>query len=144
MARMGGVCRPRAQVSLIGRVRVGSDRRRPLTRHSRADPLFALLFAVLLAGLGLSYVMVDVVGDLRVTVFQPFRMATIARGLALIAVSGRCVGLWRMGDGLSPARVLVLSAGLTGDWAFVAAVAFEVVATLGEALAAIPFWLWHG
>jgi hypothetical protein len=95
---------------------------------------FALLCAVLLAGLGLAYVLVEIVGHLRVTVFQPFRMATIARGLALIALAGRCLSLLRRGDLMGRGRVLVLVAGLTGDWAFVVAVAFEVVASLGEVL----------
>ncbi len=99
---------------------------------SNAPIRFALLFAVLLAALGLSYVVVEVVGDLRVTVFQPFRMATIARGLALIALAGRCLSLWRRGDLIGRGRVLVLAGGLTGDWSFVVAVAFEVAATLGE------------
>jgi hypothetical protein len=93
---------------------------------------FALLFTVLLVGLGLSYVLVEIVGDLRATVFQPFRMATIARGLALIALAGRCLSLWRRGYVMGRGRVLVLAAGLTGDWAFVIAVGFEVVASLGE------------
>ncbi len=94
----------------------------------------ALLCAVLLASLALSYVMVEIVGDLRLTVFQPFRMATIARGLALVALAGRCLTLWRRGDLMGRGRALVLAAGLTGDWTFVIAVAFEVVASLGEVL----------
>ena len=52
----------------------------------------AILMGVNLASLALAYLAVEVVGDLRVTVFQPFRMATLARGLALVAVSGRVAG----------------------------------------------------
>lgn len=95
---------------------------------------FILLFGVLLVGLGAAYGTVEVVRDLRVTVFQPFRMATIARGLALIALSGRCVTLWRRGDLSARARVLVLTAGLTGDWGFVVAVTAEIAASTAECL----------
>src|SRR5262249_3597869 len=101
---------------------------------------FAILFGVLLVGLGAAYGMVEIVHDLRVTEFQPFRMATIARGLALIALSGRCALLWARGDLTGRARVLVLVAGLTGDWAFVVAVAVELGASVGEWLALVPEW----
>src|SRR5262249_52228654 len=57
----------------------------------------ALVLAGNLAGIGLAWVAVEVVRDLRVTVFQPFRLATLFRGLALVAVSGRLVGLWKDG-----------------------------------------------
>lgn len=99
---------------------------------------FALTCAVLLAGIGLAYLMIEVARDLRVTVFQPFRMATIARGLALIAAAGRCVALWRRRDILHRGRVALIAAGLTGDWAFVVAVVVEVGASLGEMMAFGP------
>jgi hypothetical protein len=93
---------------------------------------FAILFGVLLAGLGVAYVAIEVVGSLKVTVFQPFRMATIARGLALIAVACRCHRLWARGRLTDRARVLLLAAGLGGDWAFVVATAVELVATFAD------------
>jgi hypothetical protein len=96
----------------------------------------ALLFVTLLIGLALAYVMVEVVGDLKVTVFQPFRMATIARGLALVAMSGRCLVLWNRGTLPSRSRALLLTSGLTGDWAFVVASAVELAASLRDALPA--------
>ena len=62
-----------------------------MVRHGPPDETqtrFAMLCGVLLLGLGVAYVGVESVGNLRLTVFQPFRMATIARGLALVALSG--------------------------------------------------------
>jgi len=72
------------------------------------------------------------------TVFQPFRMATIARGLALVALSGRWVALWHRGDLAGRGRVLVLAAGLTGGLGFVVAVAVELAASAGEWLTRSP------
>jgi hypothetical protein len=115
-------------------VREGGTARGP--RDPSIKARFAILFGVLLAGLGVAYLMVEVVGNLRVTVLQPFRMATVARGLALIAVSGRCVLLWTRDGYLGKTRALLIAAGLAGDWAFVVAVAVEIAASLAECLPA--------
>jgi hypothetical protein len=85
----------------------------------------AALMGVNLASLGLAYVAVEVVGDLKVTVFQPFRMATLARGLALVAVSGRLVALWSRGDLASRGRAVLVGSGLAGDWMMVVATAVD-------------------
>ena len=50
-----------------------------------------LLLCVNLAGLGLAWVLVEPLGHLKVTLFQPFRLATVARGLRLVLASGRWV-----------------------------------------------------
>jgi hypothetical protein len=89
----------------------------------------AVLLAINLAGIGLAWVAVEVVGDLRVTVFQPFRMATVLRGLALVALSGRIVETWRRGGAIDRARAVLLMVGLDGDWSLVVATAFEVAMT---------------
>ena len=100
---------------LTGLGTIGTD------RWDRAWPparvRLASLMAVNLASLGLAYLAVEVVGDLRVTVFQPFRMATLARGLALVAISGRLVELWSRGDLASRGRAVLVGCGLLGDWA---------------------------
>ena len=93
---------------------------------------FAGLMAVNLASLGLAYLAVEVVGDLRVTLFQPFRMATIARGLALVAVSGRVVALWDRGDLASRIRAVLVGVGLSGDWMLVVATAVDLAMSLAE------------
>jgi hypothetical protein len=90
----------------------------------------ALLLAINLAGIGLAWVGVEVVHDLRLTVFQPFRMATVLRGLAIVAVSGRVLELWRRGNLPDRARALLLTVGLDGDWTLVVATSFEITMTI--------------
>jgi Domain of unknown function (DUF6798) len=103
---------------------VGLDRSGELRPASRFR--FAALMAVNLASLVLAYLAVEVAGDLRVTVFQPFRMATLARGLALVAISGRLVALWRRGDLASRGRAVLIGVGLSGDWMLVVATAVDL------------------
>ena len=92
----------------------------------------ALLLAINLAGLGLAWVAVEGLHDLRVTLFQPFRMATVARGLAMVILSGHVRALWGRGDSEGRIRATLLAVGLTGDWAFVVvALAEASVMTVG-------------
>jgi hypothetical protein len=98
----------------------------------------ALLMVVNLASLGVAYLAVEVVGDLRVTVFQPFRMATLARGLALVAVSGRVVSLWDQGDLVSRGRAVLIGVGLGGDWSLVVATAVDLGMWVIESLGFSP------
>ena len=93
---------------------------------------FAVLMAVNLASLGLAYLAVEVVGDLRVTVFQPFRMTSLARGLALVAVAGRVVALWARGDLASRGRAVLIGVGLAGDWMMVFATAVDLGMAVAE------------
>ena len=110
-----------------------------LPRDRAADPddeparrRFGVLFAVNLASLAAAYVAVEVVRDLRITLFQPFRMAMLARGLALVAVARRVVALWDRSDAIGRGRAVLIAVGLTGDWALVAATVVELAATLAE------------
>jgi len=121
-----------AYIALAAVAIAGWFRGRAAEGGSFARARFAILFGTLMAGLGAAYLAIEVVGSLSVTVFQPFRMATVARGLALIALAGRCAGLWSRGDPGGKARVLILAAGLGGDWAFVVAAAIELTATLAD------------
>jgi hypothetical protein len=90
-----------------------------------------LVLGVNLIGLGLAWVAVEGLGDLRSTVFQPFRMATVARGLALVLVAPRVLRLWDIGwEG--KARATVLVAGLVGDWTLVVATGMELAIAAGE------------
>jgi len=91
----------------------------------------ALLLAVDLVGLGLAWVAVEGLHDLRATLFQPFRMATIARGLAMVLLAGHVRALWVRGDVEGKVRATLLAVGLTGDWALVVVTLAElaVVAT---------------
>ncbi|MDB5353270.1 MAG: hypothetical protein JWN86_4517 [Planctomycetota bacterium] len=91
--------------------------------------LVILLF-VNLAGLALAWVAIERLGSVRATVFQPFRMATVARGLCLIVLSNRVRSLWDRGDVWGQSRAALLVTGLTGDWALVVATAVELASTL--------------
>ena len=111
-------------LAVLAFVGARADRARQPWPASRTR--LALLMGVNLASLGLAYLVVEVVGDLRVTIFQPFRMATLARGLALVAVSGRVVSLWGRGDLASRGRAVLIGVGLSGDWSLVVATAVDL------------------
>jgi hypothetical protein len=114
-------CYPVLALLALGRVGLGrADESHPDSRIRLAS-----LMGVNLASLGLAYLAVEVVGDLKVTIFQPFRMATLARGLALVAVSGRIVALWARGDLASRGRAVLVGVGLGGDWMLVVATAVD-------------------
>ncbi len=114
-------CYPVLALLALGRIGfVPSRRPWPSSRIRLAS-----LMGVNLASLGLAYLAVEVVGDLKVTIFQPFRMATLARGLALVVVSGRLVALWSRGDLASRGRAVLVGVGLAGDWMLVVATAVD-------------------
>jgi hypothetical protein len=97
-----------------------------------------LTLGLILVGLGIAAVGIEGVRHLRLTMFQPFRMATLARGLALVLAADRILRLWENHGLAGKVRAGILVVGLAGDWMFVVAVAVEVVATVAEGLAA---WL---
>jgi hypothetical protein len=98
-------------------------------------------------GLALAWYGVEGLCDLRLTLFQPFRMATICRGLALVALADRVLGHWRSGAWTGRARAALLAAGLMGDWAFVIVTLVELGMTGMDELRARyyqqgdPWWL---
>ena len=113
---------------LAGLAYFGRDRGPAATRLGR-------LLVVNLLSLGAAYVAVEGVGDLRVTLFQPFRMATLARGVCLVLVAGRVAALWGRGDLASRGRATLIAVGLAGDWSLIVATAVELAMTLAEAWA---------
>ena len=84
------------------------------------------MLIVVLLGLGAAWGAIEGLHHVRITVFQPFRMATLARGLALVLVAGRLVDLWDRGTWLARVRSVLIGVALTGDWLL-------VVVTLAEA-----------
>jgi hypothetical protein len=93
---------------------------------------FLVLLGVSLAWLVAAWFAIEIVRDLRVTLFQPFRMATLARGLMLVVVAGRVGSLLGERTTLGWCRTALLLVGLTGDWSLIAA----TLAEAGYSLAA--------
>ncbi|WP_152049447.1 DUF6798 domain-containing protein [Tautonia marina] len=92
------------------------------------------LLGILLAALALAWVAIEVLGDPRVTIFQPFRMATVVRGLCLVVIADRIRSLAIRGDFGGILRAALLVSGLGSDGAMVVAVATELTWTLGDRL----------
>jgi hypothetical protein len=92
------------------------------------------LLAIILLWLGASWYSIEVRHDLRVTIFQPFRMATIARGIALVLVAGRLVALWRSGGWLGRQRATLLPVAFVGDWLLVVVTLAELTVSAVEAI----------
>jgi len=92
----------------------------------------AILLAANLAGLALAWVAVERWEDLRITLFQPFRMATVFRGLALVAIAGSILKLWGRGTWADRGRAALLTVGLAGDWALIVATLVELTSRLLE------------
>jgi hypothetical protein len=91
-----------------------------------------VLLGVALSGLGVAACLVEVPGLERLAVFQPFRTATIVRGLCLVLIADRVLGLWRRGDLPGRLRAGLLFAGLLGDWTMVVATLVELATTAAD------------
>ncbi len=112
--------------------------------RSAARIRLAVTLAIILVGLAGAWFAIEVLHQVRVTVFQPFRMATVARGIALVMVSGRVVALWRTGAMLSRMRAILICVSVVGDWLMVvvtlAEIAVSAAASLRSRLAFHPRW----
>jgi hypothetical protein len=93
------------------------------------------MLAVVLAWLSASWVAIEILHSLRITVFQPFRMATVARGLALVLIAGRLVHLWERGGWLGQLRAVLIGVALAGDWMLVVVTLVEIGVALAEQIA---------
>ncbi len=94
----------------------------------------ALMLAIVLAALGAAWVAIEVLHNIRITIFQPFRMATVARGLALVFIAGKLVNLWERGQWFPRLRSVLIGVALAGDWML-------VVMTIAETGVALCEWL---
>jgi hypothetical protein len=104
-----------------------------LRRWAPARVRLVAMLTVILVGLGAAWLAVEWLHQPRITVFQPFRMATVARGLALVLVAGRLVELWQRGDWLARVRSVLIAIALAGDWMLVVVTIVEAGTTLVEA-----------
>ena len=90
--------------------------------------------AVILLGLVIGWYAIEVLHQVRVTTFQPFRMATLARGMAILIVAGRLVALWGSGEPIGRVRSILLASGFLGDWLLVVVSAAELTVSMVGAL----------
>ena len=90
--------------------------------------------AIILAGLAMAWFAIEVMHQVRVTIFQPFRMATMARGIAIIIIAGRLTALWRSDRPLGRIRAILLATGFLGDWLLVVVTSAELTVSVVEAI----------
>jgi hypothetical protein len=98
------------------------------------------MMAVILIALGTAWYAIEVWHHVRITVFQPFRMATLARGIALVFVAGRVMAFWRNGGWLERIRAILIAVALTGDWLLVVVTLAELSVTASEAVRDLCPW----
>jgi hypothetical protein len=105
-----------------------------LGRWAPARIRLVAMLAVSLVWLGAAWVAIELLHHPRITVFQPFRMATLVRGLSLVLIAGRLVELWERGGRLARVRSVLIAVALAGDWMLVVVTLAEVGTTLAEAV----------
>jgi len=103
-------------------------------QRSTARDKTQFLINLLLIGLLAGWIGIEILEHPKITLFQPFRMATIVRGLCLVVLSGWVWRLVASGNSLEALRAGVIVAGLGGDGAFVVAALAEVSRCAAEAL----------
>lgn len=110
------------------------DRNESSSNRSRNSARFrlGLILAITWSGLAIAWRLVAIDQIPRFILFQPFRVATIARGLALVFIAEHVFCLWMRRTIFDRARGATIVIGLTGDWALVVATAFETTAILIE------------
>ncbi|MGO9600728.1 MAG: DUF6798 domain-containing protein [Isosphaeraceae bacterium] len=94
-----------------------------------------LMVVVVLVALAASWYAIEVIHHLRITLFQPFRLATVARGLALVLIAGRVAKLLQRGDWLARLRAILLVVAFAGDWMLVVVTVAEVLTSTVESIA---------
>jgi hypothetical protein len=99
---------------------------------NRARVKVVILLVVVLVWLAGAWVAIEIAHNLRVTMFQPFRLATLVRGLALVLIAGRVADLWAGGGWFGKTRAMVIALAGTGDWSFVVVALAEVGVALAE------------
>jgi hypothetical protein len=101
-------------------------------KPNRARVQLVILLLVVLVWLAGAWVAIEVAHGLRVTMVQPFRLATLARGLGLVLIAGRLADLLTNAGWFGRTRAVVIALALTGDWSFVVVTLAEVGVGLAE------------
>jgi hypothetical protein len=94
----------------------------------------AIVLGTILIGLGAAWYAIEVRRSVQITILQPFRMATVVRGICIVVVSDRIARLWRSGGILDRARAAILTAGCLGDWLLVVVACVELAVSTFEAI----------
>jgi hypothetical protein len=94
----------------------------------------AIMLALILLGLAMAWYAIEILHNIRITIFQPFRMGTLARGISLVLISDRLLALWISGSPLNRVRAAVLATSVLGDWRFVVAASAEVAVSTLETI----------
>jgi hypothetical protein len=102
----------------------------------------AVLLGVNLLALLVAWLSIEVLGNVRIILFQPFRLATVARGVCLVFIAGHVLKLWTRGDRLGRIRATLLAVGLTGDWRLVVVTTFELAMSLADMVPALTARSW--
>jgi hypothetical protein len=105
-----------------------------VTSSTASRRRLVIMLALILIGLGMAWYAIEVLHNIRATIFQPFRMATVARGISLLLVSGRLLTHWVSGGPLRRTRAAVLATGFLGDWLLVVAATGELTVSAIETL----------
>ncbi len=90
--------------------------------------------AIILGALAVAWYAIEVMHQARVTIFQPFRMATLARGIAIILIAGRLCTLWKSGAPFGRIRAILLATGFLGDWLLIVVTSAELTISAMEAI----------
>jgi hypothetical protein len=106
----------------------------PIPASTAPRRRLAIMLALILVGLAMAWYAIEVRHNIQATIFQPFRMGTVARGISLVIVSGRLMTLWTSGGLLGRARAATLATGFVGDWLLIVAVSGELAASTIERL----------
>jgi hypothetical protein len=99
-----------------------------------------IALVLVLAGLALAWYFIEIRHHVRLTVFQPFRMATMARGIALLLIAGRLLDLWRRGTCLGRLRATLIAVAFIGDWLLVVVTLSELTVSLVESFRSRISW----
>jgi hypothetical protein len=100
-------------------------------RHECTEVAWRRIVALFVCGvilLACGWFGVAVMRDLRLTLFQPFRLATVLRGVALLLVAPSFARLWTTRGPWERLRVAALACGLGFDQALLVVVAAELAA----------------
>jgi hypothetical protein len=128
LASSDGTLSPRVELAELNEQKLRTSGWSPATCR------LAVSLAVILASLAAAWYAIEGLHLVRVTVFQPFRMATVARGIALVFVAGRIASLWQSRGWLARLRAILLGVCVGGDWLMVVVTAAEVAVSAAGAV----------